>query len=209
MGAWTVSEIKNLAAALTKAQAAMGGAKRDSKNPFFNSKYADLASVDAAISGPAAENELAYVQISHNIPDHAAIETLIVHSSGETLSCGIVAIPVSKDDAQGFGSAMTYARRYSLSAAFGVCPEDDDGNAATKAPPRVVPTKTGWQPDGEQREFLNKEHSTIVDLLNNGQNIEAADRLYRSNMDHEEQLWIWNLLTKSEKLLLAAHKEKK
>lgn len=124
-----------LFAALIKAQAEMTGAKKDSSNPFFKSKYADLKSVDAAI-GPALEKHgLGYVQISHNLPDVAAIETVIIHESGETFSCGVVAVPVSKADAQGYGSAMTYSRRYSLSAAFGVCPEDDDGNAASKAKP--------------------------------------------------------------------------
>lgn len=152
--------ISNLAAALVKAQSAMGGAKKDSNNPFFKSKYADLASVDAAISGPASENGLSYVQIAHERDNAAAIETLIVHSSGETLSCGIVSVPVAKNDAQGFGSALTYCRRYSLAAAFGVCPEDDDGNAAAKAAPKKPEpkadgkvekqdVKTGKMPTGE------------------------------------------------------------
>jgi len=131
--------MKSLFAALVKAQAEMTGAKKDSNNPFFKSKYADLSSVDAAI-GPALEkNGLGYIQVAHDIDGHAAIETVIIHESGETFNCGIVSCPVSKADAQGYGSAMTYARRYSLSAAFGVCPEDDDGNAATKKPVQSVP----------------------------------------------------------------------
>jgi hypothetical protein len=200
-----MNDIKNLAAALVKAQAAMGGAKKDSNNPFFKSKYADLKSVDAAISGPAADNGLAYVQVSHNLPDHAAIETVIIHSSGETMSCGIVAVPVSKDDAQGFGSAMTYARRYSLSAAFGVCPEDDDGNAAAKAPPKskVTPTNTGWEPDEAEREHLNKELGVIRDLLNADQAKDAADYFYREGgFDQEEMLWVQNQLSTTEKGIL-------
>lgn len=128
--------ITNLAASLVKAQAEMGGAKKDSANPFFKSRYADLSSVDAAIGPVAAKYGLAYLQVSHERENAAAIETIIVHESGESYACGVVAVPVSKADAQGFGSAMTYARRYSLSAAFGVCPEDDDGNAATKAAPK-------------------------------------------------------------------------
>lgn len=133
-------EIKNLASALVKAQAEMSGAKKDSSNPFFKSKYADLASVDAAIGPAAAKHGLGYIQVAHNHESAAAIETIIVHESGETFACGVVVVPVAKADAQGFGSAMTYARRYSLSAAFGVCPEDDDGNAAAKAVPKM-PTK--------------------------------------------------------------------
>lgn len=133
-------EIKNLASALVKAQAEMSGAKKDSNNPFFKSKYADLASVDAAIGPAAAKHGLGYIQVAHNAENAAAIETIIVHESGETFACGVVVVPVAKADAQGFGSAMTYARRYSLSAAFGVCPEDDDGNAAAKAAPKKPET---------------------------------------------------------------------
>ena len=61
---------------------------------------------------------------------------MILHSSGEYINCGILALPVSKVDAQGYGSALTYARRYSLSSAVGVAPEDDDGNAAVAAAPK-------------------------------------------------------------------------
>jgi hypothetical protein len=92
-----------------------------------------------AIRGPLTENGLSYVQIAHSLENSAAIETIILHSSGEWLSCGIMNVPVTKADAQGFGSAATYCRRYSLSAAFGVAPEDDDGNAAAKAAPKETP----------------------------------------------------------------------
>lgn len=127
-----------LAAALVKAQSEMSGAKKDKANPFFKSKYADLASVDEAIGAVASKHGLGYIQIAHERENAAAIETIIIHESGEAYSCGIVSCPVSKADAQGYGSATTYARRYSLSAAFGVCPEDDDGNAATKAKPEPI-----------------------------------------------------------------------
>jgi len=204
-----MSEITKLAAALVKAQAAMTGAKKDSNNPFFKSKYADLSSVDAAI-GPALEKHgLAYIQRSHNLDNAAGIETIIIHESGESLSCGIVSVPVAKHDAQAFGSAMTYARRYSLSAAFGVCPEDDDGNAATVAKPveksPVMPTKTGWEPDKENKAKLDKTLSTIRDFLNSDMPQDAADNFYSAG-DQEEQLYIWNQLTPSERKAIKSHK---
>lgn len=130
------STIGSLAKAMSKAFAEIESAKKDKQNPHFKSWYADLASVVEAIKPALKTNGLWFSQISHNIADHAAIETIIIHESGETMSTGIVAVPVAKRDAQGFGSALTYARRYSLSAAFGVCGEDDDGNAATKAAPK-------------------------------------------------------------------------
>jgi len=134
--------IAGLAAALAKAQGAMKGAVKDSANPFFKSKYADLASVVEAIRAAFSANGLSYIQtVQSSELDEVRVETMILHSSGEWISCGVLALPVSKNDAQGYGSALTYARRYSLSAAVGVAPEDDDGNAAVAAKPTVDYTK--------------------------------------------------------------------
>jgi len=130
-------EIKQLAAALVKAQSSMSGAKKDANNPFFKSKYADLPSVMSAIRPALAENGLGFVQICHDADQAAKVETIIIHESGETLSCGTISVPVSKNDAQAYGSAITYAKRYSLQAAFGVPSVDDDGNSATMAPPKL------------------------------------------------------------------------
>ena len=129
--------IKELATALAKAQGQIKGAVKDSANPFFKSKYADLASVVEAIRSAFAANGLSYIQsVEPSDKDEVRVETTILHSSGEWIGCGVLALPVSKVDAQGYGSALTYARRYSLSAATGVAPEDDDGNAATVAKPK-------------------------------------------------------------------------
>jgi len=134
--------IAGLAAALAKAQGAMKGAVKDSANPFFKSKYADLASVVEAIRSAFSANGLSYIQtVEPSDKDEVRIETTLLHSSGEWISCGVLALPVSKHDAQGFGSALTYARRYSLSAAVGVAPEDDDGNAASATKPKDDYTK--------------------------------------------------------------------
>lgn len=125
--------LKNLAAALCKAQADMEGAKKDAKNPHFNSKYADLASVWDAIREPLTKNGLSIVQLPRSMQGGVEVETILLHISGESLS-SVLAVPASKSDAQGFGSALTYARRYSLMAMVGVAPEDDDGNAASHKP---------------------------------------------------------------------------
>ena len=131
--------IKELATSLAKAQGSIKGAIKDSSNPFFKSKYADLASVVEAIRSAFAANGLSYIQtVEPSQADEVRVETMILHSSGEWISCGVLALPVSKVDAQGYGSALTYARRYSLSAAVGVAPEDDDGNAATAAKPNAT-----------------------------------------------------------------------
>lgn len=128
--------IAALAAAMAKAQAEIEGAAKDKVNPHFRSKYADLGNVVDAIKPALAKHGLSFIQVSHDCEAAAKVETVILHSSGEWLSCGAVSVPVTKNDAQGFGSALTYARRYSLAAAFGVAPEDDDGNAASANAPK-------------------------------------------------------------------------
>lgn len=122
---------------MAAAQGVMKGALKDSANPFFKSRYADLASVVEAIRAAFSANGLSYIQtVEPSDKDEVRVETTLLHSSGEWISCGILSLPVSKIDAQGYGSALTYARRYSLSAAVGVAPEDDDGNAASLAKPK-------------------------------------------------------------------------
>ena len=131
--------VAGLAAALAKAQGVMKGALKDSANPFFKSRYADLASVVEAIRAAFSANGLSYIQtVEPSDKDEVRVETTLLHASGEWISCGILSLPVSKIDAQGYGSALTYARRYSLSAAVGVAPEDDDGNLASAAKPKTM-----------------------------------------------------------------------
>ena len=126
--------IAALAAALAKAQGSMRHALKDSVNPHFKSRYADLASVLDAVRSPLADYGLAVVQLVGDDEHGAAVETVLMHSSGEWISSRIV-LPVSKADSQGYGSALTYARRYALAAICGVAQDDDDGDAARKAPP--------------------------------------------------------------------------
>jgi hypothetical protein len=121
--------IADLAAALCKAQAQMEGAKKDANNPHFKSKYADLASVWDAIRAPLTSNGLSVVQLLRSISGGVEVETILMHASGQQIS-DVFAVPATKNDAQGYGSAATYARRYALMAMVGVAPEDDDGNAA-------------------------------------------------------------------------------
>src|SRR3972149_8405060 len=113
--------IKELATALAKAQGEIKGAIKDADNPFFKSKYADLASVVEAIRAAFSKHGLSYSQgCEPSDKNEVRVETIILHASGEWLSNGVLCLPVTKADAQGFGSALTYARRYSLSAAVGV-----------------------------------------------------------------------------------------
>jgi hypothetical protein len=134
--------MKNIATALVKAQKAFGPALKTSTNPHFRSRYADLsACVEAVITG-LNDNGIALIQKCYDCENGVMVETVFVHESGETLECGILHVPAAKQDPQGYGSALTYARRYSLMAAAGIAPEDDDGNSASRRPEVKTPDIT-------------------------------------------------------------------
>lgn len=125
--------IKELATALNKAQDEMGGAVKGAANPFFKSKYADLAAVVQAIKEPFAVNGLSYSQFPISKDGLVGVETILMHKSGEFISSELLLSPTKKDP-QAAGSAITYARRYALQALAGIPSEDDDGNKASAKP---------------------------------------------------------------------------
>ena len=122
--------INELALALAKAQGEMDNAKKDCNNPFFKSKYADLTSVWAACREPLTKHGLAVTQTMADQDGKLILITMLLHASGQWIkSC--LPIIAQKPDAQALGAAITYMRRFSLSAMVGICPEDDDGNIAS------------------------------------------------------------------------------
>lgn len=127
---------KTLFAALAAAQAEMGRALKDSTNPHFRSKYADLASVMDACMPALTRHGIAVLQPAYDDEAGRYVKTILIHGdSGESTECRVPLI-VAKNDMQGYGSAVTYARRYGLMGMAGIAPEDDDGNAAAKSPPK-------------------------------------------------------------------------
>jgi hypothetical protein len=134
--------IKEIAAALAKAQGEIKGAVKDSTNPHFKSKYADLASVWDACRAALSKNGLAVFQTTETTADGIFLVTTLAHSSGEWMRGTFPVQPV-QNTPQGLGSAMTYARRYSLAAMVGVAPEDDDGQAASEGTPQTQARTNG------------------------------------------------------------------
>jgi hypothetical protein len=135
---------QTLLGALAAALPELGAATKNSNNPHFKSKYADLGAVIDAIH-PVAAHGIWFIQMTHENEGGADVETIFI-GHGEQFSAGRVFVPASKRDAHGFGSALTYARRYGLQTAFGLSTEDDDGNAAVKAqaaPPKRI-TDADW-----------------------------------------------------------------
>jgi len=138
----TSQSIKELAAALAKAQGAFEHAKKDLKNDFFKSKYADLASVIDAAKKPLSDNGLSVCQICETTESgDIRLETMLMHLSGEFISGSYPIRPI-KGDPQAYGSAITYARRYAFSAITGIAADDDDGNQASQTAPYKAPRQS-------------------------------------------------------------------
>jgi len=136
--------IKELATALNAAQATLQVAKKGSQNPYFKSKYADLLSVWDAARPALTENGLSVSQIGETDSEgRAYLETILLHTSGEWIK-GKLPLMMEKPSPQAQGSAITYARRYSLSAILGLCTEEDDDGE--KAMSRGTPKETPAQP---------------------------------------------------------------
>jgi hypothetical protein len=133
--------MKAIASALVKAQREFGPALKSSTNPHFRSKYADLSACIEAVIGSLNNQGIYLMQLTEEHDGGVKVSTVFIHESGEQLSGGSLFMPATKHDAQGFGSALSYARRYSLMAACGIAPEDDDGNQATKSAPVAQPIK--------------------------------------------------------------------
>lgn len=130
--------INEIAAALSKAQAVIAGAVKDKTNPHFKSDYADLASVWDACRIPLTNHGLSVAQTAATDDGRVNVTTILMHVSGQWIR-DTLAMKPTKDDPQGVGSCITYARRYALAAMVGVAPEDDDGNAASAKPATAKP----------------------------------------------------------------------
>ena len=130
--------MKQIASAFVKAKREFSPALKTSANPHFKSRYADLGTCLDAVNEALLNHGIAVYQETSEDASGVTVETVFLHESGESLRGGKLHVPASKQDPQGYGSALTYCRRYSLMAACGIAAEDDDGNAASKAPQKVV-----------------------------------------------------------------------
>lgn len=195
----TSESINELAAALAKAQGAIQNAKKGSANPFFGSKYSDLADIINAIREPLAANGLSYTQrIVTNDNEECGVEMLLMHASGQWILYDPFFLPVAKVDAQGFGSAATYARRYLLGAAIGVASDgDDDANAAAKNPGNMrQQTKEAFEAlSDEVKDYLYSHAKELIRLHEAKSDLlayVAAENL--DSLDDESKMGLWYLL---------------
>lgn len=173
-----------LAAALSKAQADITGALKDSSNPFFKSKYADLASCWDACRKQLAANELCVIQTT-DVGDRTVLITTLAHSSGEWVR-SITPILTKDDSPQAQGSGITYARRYALAAIVGLAQIDDDAEAAQ-----------GRKAAAPQ---LDKD---LIGLINNADSPDALTKLYK-RLNTEQRMAHIDYFTARKKELGAA-----
>lgn len=124
--------MNKISAALVKAQKQFAPALKTNTNPHFKSKYVGLDGCVEAVIDALNDNGIYLMQKNHPNDTGIAVETIFIHESGESISGGVLTVPADKQNPQGYCSALTYARRYSLMAACGIAPEDDDGQAASK-----------------------------------------------------------------------------
>lgn len=158
----TSENINEIAKAINSFRQAVKQPTKDGDNKFLKSRYVQLEGVVDAIDRALTDTGLAYTQEVVSEGNQVSVTTLILHSSGQFIELGPLSVPVAKNDAQAFGSAETYARRYSLSAAFGITSDlDDDGTAAGVNPPKVQPRRVN-KPSGSLDHATVKALKTLI-----------------------------------------------
>ena len=194
--------IKELAAALAKAQAVIEGATKDKSNPAFRSKYADLGNCwDAARKG-LTDNGLAVAQFATLDESGVGVETMLMHASGEWMA-DTLHIPLTKRDAHGVGAACTYGRRFGFCAVVGISPTDDDGNAAVgKAKDEPAPRGSAKETLQEAfdamppalKEILRSRAQAIAEIYAAKGIGDAVDHIHSLKLDAEGKMALWSLL---------------
>ena len=205
--------MKAVSAAFVKAQKAFGPALKTSTNPHFKSRYADLAACVEAVIDALNANGIALMQRTHPDDTGVTVETILLHESGEQISSGTLHVPAAKADPQGYGSALTYARRYSLMAACGIAPEDDDGNAASKKPPargtghtgREIGESTLGGLDEDSQNYVRKVAAQVTAAMPDG--ARACELLELAGLENDAKVALWGLLDSATRSAIKRAKE--
>ena len=201
--------INELAAALVAAHAEIKGVVKSATNPFFKSKYATLDAVVDAVKPPLLAQGIVVVQGVQDAEGGVGIETMLLHKSGQWIS-STLRLPASKEDAQGYGSAISYGRRYGLMAICGVPAEDDDANAATASAPVsgvIKPTDGAFDRCAPDRRKVVTDSATLVkDYLNEDRDFDAY-AICEGFTDPDEKVALWSFLDSKQRKRLKAQAE--
>lgn len=198
----TSESIGKIAPALLAAQKAITFAVKDAKNPQFKSTYADLSSVIDATKPALNQAGICFIQMpAPSDPGCLALTTRLIHESGEWIE-STATCPLQKHDPQGYGSAMTYLKRYSLASAVGLYQDDDDGNAASKPASKPVPIISATK--GEMESLPIDVQIYVRDLADEIQQaFRATDaasqglavrRVESERLDDSQKMALWTLL---------------
>jgi len=182
--------LDKIAPAFIAAKKAFGPVLKAKTNPAFKSKYANLEACLDAVDDACLAAGIALYQETFEDSTGVTVETVFLHESGQSLRCGKLHVPASKQDPQGYGSALTYARRYSLLAACGIAAEDDDGNAAS------APQAPAKRADTSPKAIAQR----ISAGIKSGDAAGAAGFL----ASHQDLDAIWSLLAKTDQDALQA-----
>jgi hypothetical protein len=197
----TSESITKIAPALLTAQRAITFAVKDSTNPHFKSKYADLSSVIDAVKPALNEAGIVFLQMpAPSDRDSLALTTRLIHESGEWIE-STATCPLQKSDPQGYGSAVTYLKRYSLASAVGLYQEDDDGNAASKGSnnnvrPIVTGARSGIGEDlpDDWKNYLRDLAQEAMDYVSAGNLAAALEAINRDNLEADQRTYLENQL---------------
>lgn len=203
--------IANLAAALVAAQGELKNPAFDSKNPHFKNAYASLQSVRDTVTPVLAKHGLAVTQLLGASEHGPCCETMLVHKSGEFLA-STLALPVDRNNAQGYGSAFSYARRYALMAIVGVVGEpDDDGNQASKEPARpaagihIPANRTATvELSAEREQHVKEVLLKVLDWFAADSADDAYLELENAGLDADEKVYLWNFLDSKQRSAIKA-----
>ena len=213
----TSEQINEIAKAMTAAQSEMQNPAFDKKNPAFKSSYASLASCRKAIIPVFAKHGISIVQNIGSTDNGVTCSNLLMHTSGQWIQTDALEVPADRHNAHGYGSACTYARRFSLMAlACVVGDEDDDGNQAAANPPSVmqVPLKESSKSiaqdhfdklDAEEQAFLREQAAEIIGAAD----VFAAYEERKKGLDNEEITALWSLLPSNIRTAIKKQGEKK
>jgi hypothetical protein len=211
--------IDQIVPALIKAKASFKAAVKDASNPHFKSKYVSLDGVIDAIDAALLENGIVQTQPTLMVDGKTVLFTRLLHISGQWLGGEYPVHPI-KNDPQAEGSALTYARRYALMGVAGIAPEDDDGNAASKASGKQgkpqarevagTPTEGAWEAMGaDEQAFLMDIATQAAALLATGDAEAALDHIQTQNLASEEVIALWTRLDSKQRSALKRAKDAK
>lgn len=180
----TSEQINELAAALAAAQAEMKNAKLNKVNPHFKSKYADLAEIRDTVTPALSKNKIAVVHGLYPAEGGGlVVTTRLIHASGQWVESGF---PIAYDKPQTMGSAITYGRRYNLSAITNISADDDDDANAANDKPAVMPSVNGT--NGASKAGSRAAYEKMISSIRSTATLRALDEWYKSNVADIDKL---------------------